>query len=156
PGACSLSPHIALREAGLAFEPVKVDIIRHVFGDGKDFHDVNPSGLVPVLEFDNGERLTEGPAILQYIADLRPDARLAPEAGTMSRYRLHEILNFITSELNKAFGPLFNSNAPKPTRELARAKIGKRFGVLAARLRNAGPYLMGETFTVADGYLFAI
>ena len=108
PGACSLSPHIVLREAGLAFQPVLASTKTHKLQDGTDYYSINPKGYVPLLELDNGERLTEGPAILQYIADKAPEKKLAPPYGTMERYRVQEWLNFITSELHKGFGVLFN------------------------------------------------
>src|SRR5580704_5076644 len=109
PGACSLSPHIVLREADIPFEAIKLDTKAHkVAADGRDFYAINPNGYVPVIQLDNGEYLTEGPAIVQYLADLKPDKKLAPAAGTMARYRLQEHLNFITSELHKGFGPLFS------------------------------------------------
>ena len=107
PGACSLSPHIVLREAGLKFDPIATSTKTHKLQDGTDFYTINPKGYVPVLELDNGERLTEGPAIVQYLADQVPDKRLAPPNGTMARYRVQEWLNFITSELHKQFSPLF-------------------------------------------------
>ena len=111
PGACSLSPHIALREAGLPFELVKKELHSKTLEDGSDFRAINPKGYVPVLAFDDGQLLTEGPAIVQYIADRVPDKKLAPPADTMERYRLQEWLNYITSELHKTFSPLFNKKA---------------------------------------------
>ena len=112
PGACSLSPHIVLHEAGLAFETVKANLQAHKLEDGSDFYAINSKGYVPMLELDGGERLTEGPAIVQYIADQVPDKKLAPANGTMARYRLQEWLNFITSELHKGIGGLFNPAMP--------------------------------------------
>ena len=112
PGACSLSPHIVLREAGLAFDLVKANLQAHKLEDGSDFYAINSKGYVPMLELDNGERLTEGPAIVQYIADQVPDKKLAPANGNMARYRLQEWLNFITSELHKGIGGLFNPAMP--------------------------------------------
>jgi glutathione S-transferase len=155
PGACSLSPHIALREAGLDAELVKVDTKTHTLEDGSDYHAVNAKGYVPTLELDDGQRLTEGPAIVQYIADRNPAAGLAPRAGTLERYRLQEWLNFITSELHKQFSPLFATDTPADYRAIARQRIVKRLDWLAGELAN-GDYLLGSVFTVADGYLFTI
>lgn len=152
PGACSLHPHIALREAGLPFELVRVDIRAHKTHDGKDYYAVNPKGYVPALEFDDGSILTEGAVIDQYIADRKPEAKLAPPAGTMERYRLQEWLNFIATEVHKSFAPLFG-HAPDEVKQPARDRIGKRFDLLAKTLASQ-PYLMGETFSVADGYLY--
>jgi glutathione S-transferase len=154
-GACSLSPHIALSEAGIDTTLVKVDTKTHKLADGTDFYTINPKGYVPVLELDNGERLTEGPAIVQYIADQNPAAGLAPPAGTMDRYRLQEWLNFISTELHKQFGPLFQQTTPAEYKDALKEKIGKRFDWLARELRGRD-YLMGRQFTVADGYLFTI
>ena len=155
PGACSLSPHIVLLEAGLKATMVRVDTKSHKTADGGDFYAVNPKGYVPVLELDDGDRLTEGPAIVQYLADRNASAKLAPAAGTMERYRLQEWLNFITSELHKQFGPLFDATTPASYKEALKEKIGKRFDWVAAELTGKD-YLMGGTFTVADAYLFTI
>ena len=155
PGACSLSPHIALREAGIDATLVKVDTKTHKLDDGSDYYAINPKGYVPVLELDNGERLTEGPAIVQYIADLAPASGLAPAAGTFARYRLQEWLNFVTSELHKQFSPLFAADTPAEYREIAKRKIANRFDWLQGELRGKD-YLFGKQFTVADGYLYAV
>jgi glutathione S-transferase len=155
PGACSLSPHIALREAGLPFELAMASTKTKKLADGSDFNAINPKSQVPVLELDNGERLTEGPAIVQYIADQAPAKNLAPAAGTLARYRLMEWLNFITSELHKGFSPLFNPAMPDEAKALARAKLGERLAWVDAQLAGKS-YLMGDTFTVADGYLFTV
>lgn len=155
PAACSLSPHIALREAGLPVELIKVDLKTKQTADGRDFTQINPKGSVPCLELDNGERITEGPAIVQYIADLNPAANLAPANGTFARTRLQESLNFITSELHKGFSPLFNPQAPAEWKTVVRTMLGKKFDYLSAQLQNQ-PYLLGEQFTVADGYLFTV
>ena len=155
PGACSLSPHIALREAGLQFELTQVDLKTKKMAGGGDFSSVNGKGYVPVLQLDDGQLLTEGPAIVQYIADSRPETRLAPPAGTMERYRLQEWLNFITAELHKAFGALFNPAAPAQWKEFVLGMIGRRFDWLQPQLAGRD-YLMGSQFTVADGYLFTI
>ena len=155
PGACSLSPHIALREAGLPFTLHKVDLGAKRVDSGEDFHDVNGKGYVPALELDNGEVLTEGPAIVQYIADLKPTAGLAPAAGTPERYRLQEWLNFITSELHKGMGSMFNPAQTPEWKEGVKATLSKRLDWLSRKLEGK-PYLMGDTFTVADGYLFTV
>ena len=155
PGACSLSPHIALRAAGLPFDMVKVDFAtRKTAADG-DYLAINPKGYVPALQLDDGSVLTEGPAIVQYIADRAPAAKLAPAAGTMERYRLMEWLNFLTSEIHKGFSPLFNSKLSEETKAIMREALALRFGYLSAQLRDQ-PYLMGDGFTVADAYLFTL
>ena len=155
PGACSLSPHIALREAGLPFEAVLASTKTHKLADGTDYYTINPKGYVPLLEFDNGERLTEGPAIVQWIADQVPERRLAPPAGTMERYRLMEWLNFITTELHKQFSPLFNPAYPEEGKAINRAKLVERFEWVDGQL-SGRQYLMGDDFTVADAYLFVV
>lgn len=155
PGACSLSPHIALLETGLAAELVKVDTKTHTVEDGSDYYAINGKGYVPVLELDDGQRLTEGPAIVQYIADRRPASGLAPPAGTMERYRLQEWLNFITSELHKQFSPLFAVDTPAEYKTIAKQRIAKRLDWLSTQLEGKD-HLLGKQFTVADGYLFTI
>jgi glutathione S-transferase len=155
PGACSLSPHIALHEAGLAFEPVLVSTKSHKLQDGTDYYGINPLGYVPVLELDDGSRLREGPAIVQYIADQAPDKHLAPAAGTMERYRLQEWLTFIGTELHKGFGPLFNPATPAEYKTITIDKLASRLKWTDAQLAGK-TYLMGDPFTVADGYLFTV
>jgi glutathione S-transferase len=155
PGACSLSPHIALAEAGLAHDLVKVDLATHRTADGTDYYAINGKGAVPVLELDDGQRLTEGPAIVQYIADRNPAAGLAPAAGTTDRYRLQEWLNFVTSELHKSFSPLFDGKVPAEYKAMVKQRLGARFDWLSAQLEGRD-YLMGGRFTVADGYLFTV
>ena len=156
PGTCSFSPHIVLREAGLDIELVKVDLkTRKVVSDGSDFSAINPKGYVPVLELDNGERLTEGPAIVQYLADLKPAANLAPPAGSFERVRLQEWLGFINSELHKGFGPLFKPNTPAEYKDIARQNLSTRLGYVADQLAGRD-FLTGERFTVADAYLFTV
>ena len=154
-GACSLSPHIALREAGMKFELVRAALATHTLADGSDFYAVNPKGQVPLLELDDGERLSEGPAILQYIADHAPASGLAPVAGTMARYRLMEWLNFITSDLHKTFAPLFNSRMPAEAKAIFVATLQEKFAYVDRQLEGRD-YLMGERFCVADGYLFTV
>jgi len=155
PGACSLSPHIALREAGLAFTLEKVDLKTRSLAGGGDYLAVNPKGYVPALQLDNGDVLTEGPAIVQYVADQRPQSGLAPAAGTPERYRLAEWLNFITSELHKSYSPLFSADAAPGWKDAARANIARRLDVIERHL-DGKSYLLGERFTVADGYLFTV
>ena len=155
PGACSLSPHIVLRESGLAFEPVLASTKTHKLADGTDYYGINPKGYVPLLELDNGERLSEGPVIVQYIADQVPAKNLAPANGTMARYRLQEWLNFITSELHKGFSPLFNPAMPEEAKALARTKLADRLKWVNEQLEGK-QYLMGDTFSVADAYLFTV
>jgi glutathione S-transferase len=155
PGACSLSPHIVLRESGLAFEPVLASTKTHKLQDGTDYYTINPKGYVPLLELDNGERLSEGPAIVQYIADQVPAKKLAPAAGTMARYRLQEWLNFTTSELHKSFSVLFNPAMPEEAKALMRTKVGDRLKWVDSQLEGKS-YLMGDAFSVADAYLFTV
>ncbi len=155
PGTCSLSPHIALREAGLSFEMEKVDIGTKKTGTGKDFLAINPKGYVPALQLDDGSLLTEGPAIVQYIADKAPQSKLAPANGTPERYRLQEWLNFISTELHKGFSPLFNPTYPEDAKKIVTENLFKRFDYLNTFLEK-GPYLTGEQFTVADAYLFTV
>ena len=153
PGACSLSPHIALHEAGLAFDAVLASTKSHKLQDGTDFYTINPLGYVPVLELDNGERLREGPAILQYIVDQVPDKQLAPANGTMGRYRLQEWLTFIGTEIHKGFGPLFKPGTPEDYKPQVKEQLLKRLEWVNGELASK-PYLLGEQFSVADGYLF--
>lgn len=154
-GACSLSPHIALREAGLPVELIKVDLASKVMANGADYRTINGKGSVPALELPDGSVLTEGPAIVQYIADQSPEKGLAPAAGTLARYRLQETLNYITSELHKSFSPLFNAKAPAEWKTQVREALGNKFNWLSGQLDNQ-PYLLGEQFSVADGYLFTV
>ena len=155
PGACSLSPHIVARELGLPVQLQKVNTKDKSMEGGGDFWKVNPRGYVPVLELDSGEKLTEGPAIVQYLADQKPDAGLAPKNGTMERYRVQEWLNFTTSELHKVFAPLFRPTTPDAFKDLSKENLGKRLVWLDKQLAGK-QYLMGDTFTVADAYLFTI
>ena len=155
PGACSLSPHIVFREAGIPFDMETVDLGTKRTKSGKDFKTINPKGSVPALELEGGQVLTEGPAIVQYLADQKPASKLAPPAGTMDRYRLQEWLNYVTSEMHKAYSPLFNPKTPDAYKETSRTNIGNRFDFLSKSLQGKD-YLMGSTFTVADAYLFVI
>ena len=155
PGACSLSPHIVARELGIAVELKKVNTKDKTFEGGGDYWKVNARGYVPALELDNGQVLTEGPAIVQYLADQKPDAGLAPKNGTFERYRLQEWLNFLTSEVHKQFSPLFKPNTPDDYKPIAKQNIATRFDWLDKQLEGKD-YLMGKQFTVADAYLFVL
>ena len=155
PGACSLSPHIALHAAGLAFTPVLASTKSHKLQDGTDYYTINPLGYVPMLELDDGTRLREGPAIVQYIADQVPLKMLAPQNGSLQRYRLQEWLTFIGTELHKGFSPLFNPATPEEYKTMARTKLLERLQWVDSQLADK-QYLMGEQFTVADGYLFTV
>lgn len=155
PGACSMAPHIALREAGLPVELVKVDLAKKQTANGEDYLKINPNGYVPTLRLDDGEYLTEVGVLLQYIADKKPGSGLAPHAGTMERYRLMEALNFISSEVHKTLGALFNPKITPEWKEDRIALFGRRCDHLSHKL-GSRPYLMGGKFTVADAYLFTI
>jgi glutathione S-transferase len=155
PGACSLASHIALREAGLDFEAIKVEGRAQKTAGGEDYLKITPKGYVPALRLDDGAVLTEGTAILPYIADRNPAARLAPAAGTMERYRLHEWLGYINSELHKNFGPFFAPGTTDEQKSAAKANLGKRFDFAQQALEGRA-FLLGEDFSVADAYLFTV
>jgi glutathione S-transferase len=155
PGACSLCPHIVLREAGLAFEPVLAPTKTKKLPDGSDYLDVNPLGYVPLLELDDGTRIREVPAIVQYIADEVPQKNLAPANGTLPRYRLQEWLGFVSTELHRSFTPLFNAAMPAEGKQIFRDRLSRRLAWLDGELADK-QYLMGSTFSVADAYLFAV
>jgi glutathione S-transferase len=155
PGACSLSPHIALREAGIAFEPVLASTKSHKLQDGTDYYGINPLGYVPMLELDDGTRLREGPAIVQYVADQAPTRNLAPANGTLPRYRLQEWLTFIGTEVHKSFSPLFNPGMPEEGKKIYRDRIISRLEFVDKELAGK-QYLTGDNFSVADGYLFTV
>ena len=155
PGACSLSPHIVAREAGIPVELKKVDLKAKLVEGSADYLKTNGKGYVPAIELDDGSVLTEGPAIVQYLADRKPESGLAPAAGTMERYRLQEWLNFITSELHKAFGAFFSPALTPEWRKGVADRLELRCEWLAQQLAGK-PYLMGDTFTVADAYAFTI
>ena len=154
-GACSLASYISLNEAGIAFEGVEVDHKTHKTRDGEDLNTLNSKGYVPVLRLDNGQTLTENVAVLNYIADLNPAARLAPPAGTIERYRLLELLAYISSEVHKNFGPLFYPALSEDVKKFARDNLKKRLDWLDKAL-GSKPFLMGEQFTVADAYLYVV
>jgi glutathione S-transferase len=155
PGACSMSPHIVLLEAGLPFSLEKTDLASKKTEKGVDYLTVNSKGAVPALELDDGRVLTEGPAIVQYLADLKPESGLAARPGTFERYQLMEMLNFIGTEVHKGFGPLFNPEASADSKAAAVTNLGKRFDWLSSFLLDK-TFLMGATFTVADAYLFTL
>lgn len=155
PGACSLSPHIALYESGLAFEAIAAPTKTHKLADGTDYYTINPLGYVPLLVLDDGAQLREGPAIVQYIADRVPAKQLAPANGTYARYKLQEWLNFIGTELHKGFSPMFTPGMPEEAKTIAKARLTARLQWVNGELAKTS-YLMGESFTVADGYLFVV
>jgi glutathione S-transferase len=155
PGACSLSPHIVLLEAGLPYTLEKVDFKTKKTEKGTDYLTINSKGSVPALQLDDGRVLTEGPAIVQYLADQKPDSGLAPRPAAFERYQLMEILNYISSELHKGFSPLFNPETSAEAKAAAKTVIGKKFDWLTGFL-GTKTYLLGNTFTVADAYLFTI
>jgi glutathione S-transferase len=154
PGACSLSPHIVSREAGIPVELKKTSTKDKTIEGGGDYWKVNGKGYVPALELDNGQVLTEGPAIVQYLADQKPDSGLAPKAGSFERYKLQEWLNFITSEIHKQFSPLFRPTTPDEYKKIAKENLANRFTWLDKQLAGKD-YLMGK-FSVADAYLFTV
>ena len=155
PGACSLSPHIVSREAGIDLELEQVDLREKKTKTGTDFLSINPKGQVPVLEIAAGQRLTEGPIIVQYLADQKHATDLMPAAGSPDRYRVQEWLNFVASELHKTYGPLFRPTTPDEFKKLSKEVISKRLDWIDQQLAGKH-YLMGDKFTVADAYLFTV
>lgn len=155
PGACSLSPHIVAHELGIPLTLAKVDTSTKKVADGSDFWAVNPKGYVPALGLESGEVLTEGTAIVQYLADSKPDGKLVPANGTLERYRVQEMLGYINSELHKSYSPLFNSKTPPEVRQDREEYLRKRYGYIEKQLAGKS-YLFGEQFTVADAYLFTV
>ncbi len=155
PGACSHAPHILLREAGLDFSLEKVDLAAKKTESGADYKAINPHGYVPALQLDNGEVLTEGPAIDQYIADLVPAKKLAPASGTPERYKLQSWLNFISTELHKQFSPLFNKAVPEEYKTMVKEKLATRFDTINEHL-SKNRYILGESFTAPDAYLYTV
>ncbi|MBL8338267.1 MAG: glutathione transferase GstA [Rhodoferax sp.] len=154
-GACSLSPHIALEEAGLAYEAIPAPTKTHKLPDGTDYYTINPLGYVPLLELDDGTRLREGPAIVQYIADQAPARNLAPANGTLARYQMQSWLTFVGMELHSKFGPLFTPGTSDEAKAAAKTRLSGRLQWLDGELAGK-QYLMGDQFTVADGYLFTV
>lgn len=154
-GACSLSPHIVAHEAGIELGLQKVDLKTKTIASEGDYLTINPKGYVPALQLDDGEILTEGPAIVQYLADRKPEKALAPAAGTLARYRLQEMLGFINSELHKTYSQLFRAETPAEARAERQAYLRKRYAIVEKQLEGR-PYLFGDSFTVADAYLFTV
>jgi glutathione S-transferase len=155
PGACSLSPHIVLRETGVPFELDMVDRLSRKTASGADFNAINPKGYVPALRLDDGTVLTEGAIIVQYIAAQKPESTIMPKPGTIESFHAMEWLNFIATELHKSFGPLFNPATPDATKETAKANLARRYGFVEKRLEGKS-FLMGDTFTAPDAYLFTV
>jgi glutathione S-transferase len=155
PGACSLSPHIVASEAGIDLDLEKVDLQAKSTEAGQDYSKVNPKGYVPALQLDNGEVLTEGPAIVQYLADQKPASKLAPPAGTFERYRLQEMLGYLNSEIHKTYGPMFNPAIAAAERADKIAYLYKRYALVEQQL-GKHKFLLGDQFTVADAYLFTV
>ncbi len=151
PGTCSLTSLITINETGLVVELIRVDLRSHKTQTGADFYAINPKGYVPALQLDDGSFLTEGAVVVQYLADQKPASRMIPPAGTLDRYRAQEWLNFIATEVHKTFGPMWGGS--EEVREAGRARLGKRFDIVAKALEEH-PYLLGDTFGVADAYLF--
>ena len=150
-----MSPHIVASELGITLELEKVDLAEKKTQSGRDFLGINPKGYVPVLELDDGSVLTEGPAIVQYLADQKPDAKLAPKNGSIERYRVQALLGYINSELHKSYSPLFNSTTPAATREERKKYLRKRYVYLESKLQGK-PFLTGQDFSVVDAYLFTV
>jgi len=155
PGACSLSPHIVANELGIALKLEKVDTKAKRTETGRDYWQINPKGYVPALELDNGELLTEGPAIVQYLADQRPDAKLAPANGTFERARLQEMLGYINSEIHKSYSPLFKDDTPEQTRTERKAYLQRRYELLE-KILGKQQWLLGDRFSAADAYLYVV
>ena len=155
PSACSLSPHIVANELGLSLELVKVDGQTKRTELGEDYLVINPKGYVPALQLDNGAMLTEGPAVVQFLADLKPDAQLAPPNGSMARYQMQEMLGYINSELHQGYMPLFDPTTGDDVRAKRKAHLHKRYGLIENILART-PYLFGEKFTIADAYMFVV
>jgi len=155
PGACSLSPHIVALECGLDFTQVNVDLQKKVTEQGEDYWQINPKGQVPALQFDDGSILTEGVAIVQYLADLKPDRHLLAPTGSLTRYHTLEWLSFVSSELHKSFTPLFRPDTPEEYKTIARAQLEKKYQQVNEALQDK-QWLLGLRFTVADVYLFVV
>lgn len=155
PGVCSLSPHIVLEESGLPFETEQVDLRKKTTASGADYSEINPKGYVPALVLDNGVLLTEGPAIVQYLADQVPDKQLAPANGTLARYQLQSWLTFIGTEVHKSFTPFFKPDSTPEMKDVARANLERRLGYINTELAGR-EYLLPEGYSVADIYLFVV
>jgi glutathione S-transferase len=154
-GACSLAPHIVLREAGYTFDLEQVDLAKKRTASGDDYLKTNPKGYVPALALDDGSILTEASLILQYLADQRPQTGLVPEAGSMERYRMMEWLNFIATDIHKQFNPLWKPNTPDAMKSILVETLGKGFDYITSQLGNK-PFLTGDRFTIADAYLYVL
>ena len=155
PGTCALCPHIVLHEAGVSFTTEKVNPKDKTTESGQDYNAINPKGYVPALVMNNGGLLTEVAVIVQYIADLVPDKKLAPLAGTLERYHLQEWLNFVSSEIHKGFSPLFDPRMPEEAKTISKERLAGRLNIAAKALAGKD-YLMGKTYTVADAYLYTV
>ncbi len=155
PGACSLSPHIVANELELSLEYVRVDLKKHKYNGVEDFYAVNPNGYVPLLELDDGNRLTEGPAIVQFLADMKPESGLIPANGSLARAQLQQSLNFLTSEIHQGFHAVFYAGISGRYGEASKQKLTRRYAWLD-QLLGSSPFVQGENFTVADAYLFAL
>jgi glutathione S-transferase len=155
PGACSQAPHILMHEIGLSHDAERVDLKNKVTESGRNYLEINPKGAVPALELDNGEVLTENAVVLQYLGDRAGSPDALPPVGTLRRYRVLELVNFITTELHKSFAPLFSPEAGDETKRFMTANVGKKLDYLENRL-GEGPFLMGDELTIADPYLFVI
>ncbi|WP_371933590.1 glutathione transferase GstA [Oceanicaulis sp. MMSF_3324] len=156
PGACSLASHMTLRELGADFDVIRVDTQSGQTETGADYRAINPKGYVPSLELDEGQILTEGPAILQYLADTHPEAELAPPLGTLERARMLEVLTFTSSELHKAFSPLFRASSSEAIKTDARAEVSRKMAFVEALLADGREHVTGATYTIADAYLFVV
>jgi glutathione S-transferase len=155
PGACSLASHITAREAGIAVDLKRADTKTKKLADGSDYFAVNSKGAVPALQLDNGQVLTEGVAIMQYLADQKPESGLVPKAGTLERYRVLEWLNYITSEIHKSYSPLWSPTTDAKVKEYAQANLEKKLDWTNQQLAGR-KYLTGDTFTIADAYLYTV
>ncbi|NIF20039.1 glutathione transferase GstA [Candidatus Pantoea multigeneris] len=155
PGACSLSPHIVIRECGLDFSQINVDLKTHLTESGEDFYQINPKGQVPTLQLDSGELLTEGVAIVQYLADLKPERNLLAPVNSLARYHAIEWLNYVSAELHKSFSPLFNPATPEDYKQIVKAQLIKKYQHVNEQLKGK-QYLLGHNFSVADAYLFVV
>lgn len=155
PGACSLSPHIVIRECGLDFSQINVDLKTHLTESGEDFYQINPKGQVPTLQLDSGELLTEGVAIVQYLADLKPERNLLAPVNSLARYHAIEWLNYVSAELHKSFSPLFNPATPDDYKQIVKAQLIKKYQHVNEQLKGK-QYLLGHNFSVADAYLFVV
>lgn len=156
PGACSLASHIVLRELDADFDVIRVDTQSSRTETGADYSAINPKGYVPSLELEEGQILTEGPAILQYLADTHPEAELAPPLGTLERARMHEVLTFTSSELHKAFSPLFRADSTEPVKTDARVQVSRKMAFIEALLADGREYVTDASYTIADAYLFVV